>query len=72
VVRQPEGGFVVDALPKAPGRGAYICRSAQCLEQAAQGRSISRSLDRPLTAEDADRLRELAQQLSREESDVGS
>jgi len=71
VVREPEGGFVVDAPSKAPGRGAYVCRSPQCVEQAAKGRAISRALDRPLSAEDAERLRELAEQLSREESDVG-
>jgi len=61
IVRGAEGGLLVDAPPKAPGRGAYVCRAEACLEQAAKGRAISRALDRPVTDEAARRLRELAE-----------
>ncbi len=72
IVRSPEGGCTVDAPPKEPGRGAYVCRAQACLEQAAKGRPVSRSLDRPLSDEGADRLKELAQELSEGEPDAGS
>jgi predicted RNA-binding protein YlxR (DUF448 family) len=70
VVRSPDGTCAVDAAPKEPGRGAYVCRSRACLEQAAEGRPLSRSLDRPLAEDDAQRLRELAQQLPAGEPDA--
>jgi len=31
VTRLPEGGFAVDDTGKALGRGAYMCKSADCL-----------------------------------------
>jgi len=31
VVRNPEGNFVLDATGKANGRGAYMCKTADCL-----------------------------------------
>ena len=71
VVRVPDGGLVVDAPPKESGRGAYVCRGEVCLAQAAKGRAISRSLDRPLTDEEARCLRELAQQLPKGQPDAG-
>ena len=71
IVRAPDGELGVDAAPKAPGRGAYVCRATECLEKAAKGRPISRSLDRSLTEESAQRLRELAQELPGQEPDAG-
>ena len=41
VVRTPEGQLVLDATGKRSGRGAYVCRDAQCLKKA-------RALDRML------------------------
>jgi predicted RNA-binding protein YlxR (DUF448 family) len=72
IARTPEGRLDVDAPPKAPGRGAYVCRTAECLRKAAQGRPVSRSLDHPLPDEGAQRLRELAEELSAGEQDAGS
>ena len=34
VVRTPEGQLVLDATGKKSGRGAYVCRDAQCLKKA--------------------------------------
>jgi predicted RNA-binding protein YlxR (DUF448 family) len=72
IARTQEGRLEVGAPPKAPGRGAYVCRSTECLQRAAQGRPVSRSLDRPLPEDGAQRLRELADELSGQKQDAGS
>ena len=45
VVRSPEGGVTLDFKGKSPGRGAYICRDAQCLKKARKSKALERSLD---------------------------
>ncbi len=44
VVRSPEGTVSVDLRGKAPGRGAYVCRSADCLKKALRSRAVGRAL----------------------------
>ena len=44
VVRSPEGTVSVDLRGKAPGRGAYVCRSAGCLKKALRSRAVGRAL----------------------------
>ena len=44
VVRSPEGEISLDLTGKKNGRGAYLCRSADCLKKARKTRRISRSL----------------------------
>lgn len=44
VVRTPEGGLLLDAREKASGRGAYICRSAECLKKARKSRALEKML----------------------------
>lgn len=39
-----EEGIVLDATGHKNGRGAYLCRSAQCFEQAVKSRGLERSL----------------------------
>ena len=34
VVRSPEGEVSLDLTGKKPGRGAYVCRSSECLAKA--------------------------------------
>lgn len=63
-VRTPAGTLEIDARPKMPGRGAYVCRAAECLAKAAKGKPLARSLDWPLSEEDLKRLRALAEGLS--------
>lgn len=43
VVKTPEGEIGLDFTGKKSGRGAYICRSSQCLEKARKGRRFERS-----------------------------
>ena len=45
VVRSPEGEVSIDARGKKPGRGAYVCRSADCLKKALRSNALGRSLD---------------------------
>lgn len=44
VVRSPEGTLGMDVRGKAPGRGAYVCRNAECLKKAVRSKAIERSL----------------------------
>ena len=34
VVKSPEGEITLDASGKKSGRGAYVCRSTECLKKA--------------------------------------
>ena len=45
VVRSPEGEIALDFRGKAPGRGAYVCKSAECLKKAQKTRALERALD---------------------------
>ena len=43
VVKSPEGDISLDFKGKAAGRGAYICRSTECLEKARKARRFEKS-----------------------------
>ena len=45
VVRAPDGTVSIDDRGKKPGRGAYVCRSAECLKKALRSNALGRSLD---------------------------
>ena len=51
VVRQPEGGIVLDRTGRANGRGAYLCPSAGCLKLARKARRLERGLRSQIPAE---------------------
>lgn len=53
VVRSPEGEVSLDPVGKKPGRGAYICRSADCLKRAIRQKQLERQLDVTLPPETA-------------------
>ncbi|NLI95595.1 MAG: YlxR family protein [Synergistaceae bacterium] len=44
VVRKPDGEVSIDPTGKAPGRGAYLCASADCLREAKKRKALSRCL----------------------------
>lgn len=44
VVRDPEGNVSLDFKGRKPGRGAYLCKSPECLRKARKNRRISGSL----------------------------
>ena len=45
IVKSPEGAISFDRVGKAPGRGAYICRSRECLDRAVRQRQLERALE---------------------------
>ena len=56
VVRSPEGAVSVDLRGKAPGRGAYVCRSADCLKKALRSKALGRALEVEIPPEIYDAL----------------
>ena len=45
VLRTPEGEITLDLVGKKSGRGAYICKSAECLKKARKSRRIESALE---------------------------
>ncbi|MBQ6797530.1 MAG: YlxR family protein [Clostridia bacterium] len=43
IVKSPEGEISVDLVGKKPGRGAYICRSTECLQAARKARRLEKT-----------------------------
>ena len=58
VVRSPEGDISMDLTGRKAGRGAYICRSADCLRTARKAKRLERSFTCAIPAEVYDRLEE--------------
>ncbi|MGH2451690.1 MAG: RNase P modulator RnpM [Candidatus Limnocylindria bacterium] len=56
VVRGEDGTLSVDARGKAPGRGAYLCSDPACIGRGLRDGAVSRALEVPVGAADADRL----------------
>ena len=56
VVRSPEGAVALDFKGKMPGRGAYVCPSAECLKKARKSRALERAFDMAIPAEVYDQL----------------
>ena len=42
-VRSPSGEVSLDFKGKKPGRGAYVCRNADCLKRAIKSKALSRA-----------------------------
>ena len=49
IVRTPEGETMIDPTGKKSGRGAYICRSSECLRRAIRQKQLERQLQVSLT-----------------------
>ena len=58
IVRTPEGAVCIDRTGKLSGRGAYICRSMECLQKARKTRVLERALDHMVDAAVYERLAE--------------
>ena len=67
-VRTPEGQLVLDATGKKSGRGAYVCRDAQCLKQAQKSRRLERAFSCKIPPEVYAKLEEEIQK-AREEAE---
>ncbi len=51
IVRSPEGEVTVDLTGKKPGRGAYMCGSADCFRHTRKSRGLERALNTTVTPE---------------------
>ena len=69
VVRSPEGEVSLDSGGKKPGRGAYVCRSTECLGRAIRQKQLERQLEVQLSPEVAEALKEELSRLNTEETD---
>lgn len=47
----PDGNITIDRSSKAPGRGAYLCESMSCFEQAYKAKRLERSLKHSVSKE---------------------
>jgi predicted RNA-binding protein YlxR (DUF448 family) len=56
VVRNDAGEFSLDFTGKKPGRGAYICPNAECLQKARKNRGLERSFKQQVPAGVYDKL----------------
>lgn len=56
IVRSPEGVISMDVTGRKPGRGAYICHSAECLQKAIRQKQIERTFECALTDEIREQL----------------
>ena len=45
IVKSPENVISFDRVGKAPGRGAYVCRSQECLTKAVKQKQLERALE---------------------------
>ena len=61
VVKTPEGEIKLDFTGKLNGRGAYICKSLECLKKAEKANALSRAFSCAVSKEIYDELsKELA------------
>lgn len=51
VVRSPAGVVAIDPSGRAAGRGAYVCRAAECIDNAIKKGALSRALRTPLATD---------------------
>lgn len=51
VVKSPEGEISLDSRGKKPGRGAYLCPSADCLAKARKSRALERAFSMAISDE---------------------
>ena len=58
VVRSPEGELSMDLTGRKAGRGAYVCRSIDCLRAARKAKRLERSFACAIPPEIYDRLEE--------------
>lgn len=69
IVRSPEGEISVDPLGKKPGRGAYVCKSTECLKKARKSKALERKFESAISEEVYDALERQFKALETEHED---
>ncbi|QOR36022.1 YlxR family protein [Clostridium sp. 'deep sea'] len=62
VVKTPEGDVKVDTTGKVNGRGSYLCKNSECINQAIKKKQISRALEVNIPADVYEELKKLGEQ----------
>ena len=57
-VRSPEGVVSLDFKGKNQGRGAYVCKNADCLKKAIKSKAMERALETAIPEEVYEALRQ--------------
>lgn len=58
IVKDQEGSILIDASGRLNGRGAYICRSSECMDTARKRKALERSFKCKISDETYDMLDE--------------
>ena len=66
ILKTESEGIILDATGKKNGRGAYICRSGECLEKAIRNHGIERSLKTGILPEIYDSLKKEIEKIESE------
>ena len=64
IVRTPEGNVELDPSGKKSGRGAYVCRQAECLRRSIRQKQLERQLEITMTPEITEALTAEMEKLS--------
>ena len=67
VVRGTDGKVEVDETGKKSGRGAYLCRTAECWDKALKGKTLEYALKMAISLEDKASLQAYAATLTEEQ-----
>lgn len=51
IVKTPEGNIEIDTTGKKNGRGAYICKSEECLNKVIKSKRLERSFEKEISNE---------------------
>lgn len=57
IVHTPEGEFSVDLTGKKNGRGAYLCKKTECLDEAFRNKGLEKSFKMKIPQEISDSLK---------------
>ena len=72
LVKTAEGAVQIDETGKKPGRGAYLCKTRECWDNALRGKVLEYALKTAISMEDKAALQAYAAGLTDEEqSEVG-
>ena len=66
ILRTEQEGIILYATGRKNGRGAYICRSGECLEKAIKNRGVERSLKMSIPQEVYDSLKKEIEKIESE------
>jgi len=58
VVKSPEGEISLDTTGKKPGRGAYVCRDANCFNRIIKSNALSRAFKTQIHEDVINQLKE--------------